>query len=146
MAKVKLSPEQSIQYYEDGRLVAVINSENIDRLSPVLRDYIAFIHPYDMRGVFTIPIIPEDQETDDFRVIGKIEEREKQGNTLVFKIRGVDGERKNVRIIYNEIDLDKMIEKSLSSQKGTTVWGLMLGGFYEFPRFEDRRDNETFEF
>lgn len=57
MSNVELSPGQSIEYYEDRKLVAVIDSKNIEQLSPITRDYIAFVHPYDTRGLFTIPII-----------------------------------------------------------------------------------------
>jgi len=140
MATVELSPNQFIEYFEEGNLVAKITSENIDELSPVSRDYIAFIHPYDVRGMFTIPVTDVNiRETDDFRFIGTILRREQQGNSLVFTLKDhKEGKEKKVRIVYHGIDVDEMF-RGVSSRPGTeqTGWKLMLNKHYKFPELKE---------
>ncbi len=135
MATVELSPGQFIEYFEDGKLVAKITSENIDELSPVSRDYIAFIHPYDKRGMFTIPVTGVNLgEQDDFRFIGTIVRREQHGNSLVFKLKDhKEKKEKTVRIVYHGIDVEEMLRAGTSSGAEQTGWKLMLNKHYKFP-------------
>lgn len=118
MPDIELNPGQSIEYYEDGKLVAKIDSENIEQLSPITRGYVAFVHPYDTKGMFTIPVIGISGRYD-FRLIGTIKSRERQGNSLLFIIETrVSDEyekgkivQKTVRIDYKGISLDDMFKQ-----------------------------------
>ena len=137
MANVELAPGQFIEYFEDGELVAKITSENIDELSPVSRDYVAFIHPYDKRGMFTIPVTGVDSgEQDDFRFIGTIVRREQHGNSLVFTLKDhKERKERTVKIVYHEIDVEELL-RGTSSGTEQTGWRLMLNQHYRFPELK----------
>jgi len=140
MSEIELSPGQAIEYYEDRKLVARINSENIEQLSPITRDYIAFVHPYDTKGMFTIPVI-DNNGKDDFRVVGEIVKRERQGNTLVFIVKekayNENGKEKiiekEVRINYIGISLDDMFKQE-NGEFTKTGWKYILRKKFSFPK------------